>query len=639
MMSMMRETASGWVVKVLIGLLVLSFAAWGIGDIFTHAQRDTTIAKIGGTKITLGEFQQEYQQKISELKMMMGASYNPEFIKSLNMGQQTLNSLIDKTLITKESEALGLMIGEDAIQDEIRSNHNFQNESGRFDLAVFQRALQNAQISEKTYYDGLKMQIKAELMLGALSGKQMLPASLIQYTLSQKLEKREASVVVIPASSVGTIPEPSDKEINELYEQTKHTYTESEYREGKYITVPFADVLASVTVSPEDVSRSYKDRIEDFRQPEKRGLEQLLYDTKENAEKAYALLAEGKTVAEAANKFAPQNAGKLSLGELRKAELPAQAREIVFALKEKQFSKPVQSDFGWHIFYVLKIIPEGVSPLASVQARIEADLKQHEAEESLYKTVNTLTDSLAAGSSIEAAAKEVGLSVGIIPSIDKNGMTPQGKKVDSIPSYSNFVSTLFNTEEKNQSAITMAQDGSHFVVQTDKIVPERIKSLAEVKPLVISAWKQQRASTLLREKADALAASMQKLKPQEAIEASGLNVSLQSIGTIARDATKSEKIKTPLPVALVEQLFALSRSEVTSAVPAENGGYIIGVVNEILPPQNEDVAKATTERDQLAESLRQQYQGELYLQYIRFLRDKYKVQVYEDRLPTNLTNE
>ncbi len=638
MMSVMREKASGWVVKILIALLVLSFAVWGIGDIFTHAQRDATVAKVGNTKITRGEFQQEYDRKIADLKAAMRGNYNPEFIKSLNLGQQTLSSLVDKTLITKEAEALGLEIGEDALQDAIRTNPNFQNENGRFDLTSFQRALQNAQISEKEFYDGLRLQLKADAMLGAFSSKHLLPDALLSAKLSQTLETRDISLILIPTNAAGNPPTPSEQEIQAMYEETKHLYTESEYRSGQYIDLPFAGVLSSVTVSPEDIARAYQERVEEFRHPEKRGLEQLLYATQADAEKAHEAVVQGKSFTEVARNIAPQNKD-LALGERTKNEIPAPARETVFSLAINEYSKPIQSDFGWHIFRVTKIIAEGVRPLEEVKARIETDLRQHAAEESIYRTVNTLTDSLAAGASLENVAKEQGLNVKAISSINKDGMTPDGKKADGLPPYSNFTATLFATDENNQSPVTMADDGSYFVLQTTKIIPERVKSLTEVKPQIIKAWKERSAETTLREKSIALAEALKNENPAAAIKASGLNATLHSINNINRNATQVGALKDPLPPALMDQVFSIATGEATSAIPAGNGGYMIAVVSAVIPPQAQELEKATTERDQLVSSLEQQYQGELYMQYMAHLRDKYRVQLYPDRLPKDLANE
>jgi peptidyl-prolyl cis-trans isomerase D len=644
MMNALREQASGWVVKILLGLLVLSFAAWGIGDIFKSGGRDVTLAKVGDIRISRGVFEMEYQRKTNELRAMLGDSFSPEMLKSLKMDVQVLNMLVDQALVKKEADRLGVIVGDSEIQDAIRKNPDFKGPTGKFDLRTFQTVLDNNHTNEKHYYNSLRSQMSAEILLGTLSQQKLYPSVMTDSLVAHALERRSVDVLVIPSDTKIVVAAPSEEDVKKYYDAHKNNFTFLEMREGKYIDIRFEELLKSTIVPSEDIAKAYKERIEDYKRPETREVSQLLYDNEESAQKAYKVFeaSPAPNVQSVASAVAPLNKDKMDLGFVKKSDMPSEAADIVFSLKQGEYTKPISSDFGWHIFQLKSIKPEDIAPLSEVQPLIEKNLKQHTVEESIYATVNKLEDALAAGSSFEIAAKDMGLSVKSIPRINKNGQDDSGKKPEGLPAYSNFVSTLFNTDEKNQSAMTIADDGSYFVIETTKVTPERIKALDEVKSEVTAALEKQQKQTALLTKADTLAVDMKSTSVSEAIQKSGLNVRKVNAGTLTRASVESgadASAKLALPKALVEELFTLQTGKNTSAIKSADGGYMIGILKTISPATAQQIKDAGAERASVESGISKDYQNELYEQYMRYLRAKYEVVMYQDRLsnPSSIT--
>src|SRR5690349_9428579 len=140
MLQSMRSGAGGIFAKILLGLLVLAFVLWGIGDAIRNFGQDTTVASVGKLSITQNQVSQQMQRKVEQLRQQMGAKFNPDLLKGMDLAYLTLNSMIEQVLLEKEARAQGILVGDATIQDMIGQNPVFQTD-GKFDLQRFQMLL------------------------------------------------------------------------------------------------------------------------------------------------------------------------------------------------------------------------------------------------------------------------------------------------------------------------------------------------------------------------------------------------------------------------------------------------------------------------------------------------------------------
>jgi peptidyl-prolyl cis-trans isomerase D len=77
MLDALRQRATGWIAQVFIALLVVSFAVWGIADIFTGFRADE-VAEVGNTEITTTEFARQYDQAMQGMTRQMGRPMTSE---------------------------------------------------------------------------------------------------------------------------------------------------------------------------------------------------------------------------------------------------------------------------------------------------------------------------------------------------------------------------------------------------------------------------------------------------------------------------------------------------------------------------------------------------------------------------------
>ena len=155
----------------------------------------------------------------------------------------------------------------------------------------------------------------------------------------------------------------------------------------------FAQVTRDVTVSDEDIQKYYEKNKAQYSQPESRDVRHILVKTKKQADALYTQLQNGADFATLAKKFSEDTGSKANGGKLTisKGQTVAPFDQTAFLLKKNAISKPVKTEFGYHIIQPLSDKkPAKVTPLKEVKASIKQQLQQTQKNEAMTKWVDDL---------------------------------------------------------------------------------------------------------------------------------------------------------------------------------------------------------------------------------------------------------
>ena len=611
MLDKLRESAHGVFAKILLGLLVISFGIWGIGDVFRNGGGVSSIATIGKYNISEREYSAALRHKQNELLQKLGKNFNTDLLNKLGIGQIVLKDLIDTKLLANEIDALGLNVSDDEIGKAIINNPNFFDKDGKFDKNIYLTILRDNGLKEATYEEELRKDIATRLLIDTITSGVVVPENLAATLYKAEQEQRVADILVISPSAIKQIPAPSEQEVKAYYDAHNKFYLTPEYRTVSFVELKLADIANKIQVSDEEIKQSYEDRIAEFHRPEKRIAEQMIFTKEEDAKKALESLKKA-SFAEIAKSANIVNKGKTSLGAISKQELPADAAEELFALPENSVSKIVKSDFGWHIFVMGKKTPETTAPLAEVRGDLSKEIALKKAQETVAHLSNEFEDALAGGASFAVASEKIGQKITTLPKIGSDGKAIDGKKV-AIPNYDKFLEVAFATAEKEHSAAISNNDGSYLILQVDNINASSVRPLAEVKDKIISELKEEKKQELLKKLAETASKNFGKDITDKVIVSSG---------KIKRDSSAIEK--HALPKALVLDIFRSQIGANTKSYQAQNSDYMIASVKEVIP------ATAQPEKtvlDRIHTELRKNLANEVYENYINYLRGKYSVTI------------
>src|SRR5499433_3441050 len=143
----LRTASRNWLGKTIMatvmGLLIVSFAIWGIGDIFRGFGR-SSLAKIGHTEIGIEQFRQIYNERLQQIGRQIGRPISPDQARALGFDQQLLGSLISEHALDERARQLGLGLSDAEVARRIQEDPTFRGFTGQFDRSRFEQMIRSA---------------------------------------------------------------------------------------------------------------------------------------------------------------------------------------------------------------------------------------------------------------------------------------------------------------------------------------------------------------------------------------------------------------------------------------------------------------------------------------------------------------
>ncbi len=629
MLTKFRSILRGIGSKILMGLLILTFGVWGVEDMVRKSGENTTVATVGNIEISYIEYQRELRRETDNLRQRFGKALTPEILKNLNIEPNVLQRMVDNRLLILESKRMGILVSDEDIAKSIHKNQLLLDDKGKFSKKQFDGLLRSKGQTEKAFIQQLREEMAVSLLLDSFTGAISTPDNVAETLFSAREEQRKVEIYTVASSLISSIPVPNETQIKEYYDSHSSDFTAPEYRTISYVSITAEDAKKSNEFNKndtahKDIETAYHERIEEFKKPERRKVEQLLFANEDAARKAYDAIKSGKSFDEVAKTSNIMNPKTISLGLVERANILEDAADNVFSMEVGASSEPTKSSFGWHIFHVKEILPAATQPLEEVRALLEKEFEQQAIEEALTDLSKKIDDAIAGGSTLSEAAKEFDLKVISLPPIDKSGIGVNGVAEKTLPKYEKFLDTAFKTDEKTESALIAEKNGVNYIIRVEKIAPEHLLSLAEVRTKLIFAWTASEKKKQLAELAKKIAADFTKDSTRSA------SIKTNSLPTPATLVVSQKKdADNKLPPAIITDIFLRPVGSATSSVEQKNGDeYIIAIVKEIIPVvANEKDSKYAANITNIRNEYKRTVQNEIIQQYLRHLAKKYPISV------------
>ncbi|NQV47766.1 MAG: SurA N-terminal domain-containing protein [Rhodospirillaceae bacterium] len=613
MLGAIRKRSAGIVVKTLLGMLILSFALWGVADVFSPGGGDNSVATVGDAKIGPEQLRREYQREIERLSNALGTPLNDEQARMFGIVDGVLNRIVDRSLYDLAASGLGILVTDNIVRDDIRHFPGFKNENGEFDRNRFQQLLFSNRLSETAYVDMMRGDVRRAQLLSIFDGGE-ISTPMAETLYRHRNEKRIAESVSILMSSITDIPEPTEEDLAKYHKDNAGRYTAPEFRSLTAISLKAADLAKEIAVADEAVAAAYEDRLNEFSTPEMRTLEQIRLSDEEGAKKAHSLLGTGEKFAKVAKDLADMSDTDIELGQMSKAQMPPELADVAFNLVEGGYTAPIKTVLGWHILRLVSIEPAKQKPLSDVREKIATEIATEQALDALYGLANKLEDELGSGSTLEDAARAFNLPLVMIADIGRDGSDRNGKLVENLPG-SEFIGAAFNTPEGMESQLTEAGSDGYFIVRVDQVTAPQLTPLADVRNEVSEDWKKAKRAELAKQQADAM---VEKINGGEDLFKLAADKGLKVTTTAPFLRSGSGDLST----GLVDALFDIQKGKSVTDISGE--AYVVARVKEIVTVNAAaDQAAVTKVGNELATSLR----SDLMDQLARGLRTYYPVSI------------
>ncbi len=295
MLASLRNAAGTWVAKILLLLLVLSFAVWGISGQLANGFGGTSVVTAGGTVVSPIEYRLAYDRQLSVMSQQFGTRITREQAKALGIEDQVLAQLVAGAVLDEQASELGLGLSQDKLAKLTMDDPAFRGPDGRFNRQQFEYALRQIGMRPEDYLKNRAQVAIRQQIVEAVSDGLDAPDTFLRAVALYRGEDRTAEYIALPKSLVEPVEAPSDAILGSWFEANKAAYAAPEYRKIAYITLLPENIADETAITDEQIKEDYDNNIARFTTPETRTIEQLVFASPEAAQAALDSIKAGAT--------------------------------------------------------------------------------------------------------------------------------------------------------------------------------------------------------------------------------------------------------------------------------------------------------------------------------------------------------
>ncbi|GAA5646695.1 peptidylprolyl isomerase [Vibrio proteolyticus] len=516
MMERLREGVNSIAVKIILGLIILSFVFAGVGSYLVSGSSNAA-AKVGSTEIGRGEFEQAYQNERNRMQAQLGDYFStllsdPGYVQSFR--KSVLDRMINDVLLEQHAESLGLRVSDDQVRQMILEMPQFQSD-GQFDQEIYQAALRRAGFSPDSFAEYLRRDLVRNQLLTAIQGSDFSLKGEVEAQSKLITQTRDIRKLTLSLSDFADKVQLTDEEIQEYYQQNPERFTRPEQYKIAYIELSAQQMKDKLKVSDEEAQSYYNEHLDKYSSQAQRKVSHILIKDEKKADAVLAELKGGADFSEVA-KEKSEDIGSAesggSLGWIEQGVMDPAFELAAFGLKNPgDMSGVVKSDFGFHIIKLDDVKDAVAKPYSEVAASIKQELKDQIAVNEFYDLQTTLEKvAFESSDSLDDAAKAVGQTVHTTDFISQQD-APDVLKNQSVMQA--ITSPEVKEDGMNSEVIEVAPEHV-VVVRVDDSRPETVLPLEDVKEQVITQLSKVKGEQQALELAEQLVAELKDGKQE-----------------------------------------------------------------------------------------------------------------------------
>ena len=328
MMDKLAKAQKNWMSKLVLILTALSFMSlFGVSGYLTGAARNKPVIKVDDIRISQQQFSALFEQEQQMARSLFGDNLqiNDEIRNAMLQGlvqRELTNAIIERT-----ADKLNMHISDNLVRKIIYSQAEFLDANGNFSLERLRRVLSASGWTEQRYIDALKKDIVKQQLVQNPSVNMNVPKVLADGLAKVESQKKTFKYIVVDPAKVKIDRKITPEETEQYYEDFSTNFIEPEKRDVSFIVLSIDDMAKKVVPEEADIEAYYEENIGQFETPETRKILQMVFDSREDADKAMTELKSGKDFYAVAQETAGQDKETTDLGYVAKDLLIADMAE------------------------------------------------------------------------------------------------------------------------------------------------------------------------------------------------------------------------------------------------------------------------------------------------------------------------
>jgi len=434
MLTSIRENISGWIAWLIVILISIPFALWGVNSYF-EAQSTVVVAEGSGVEITDRQLKDTLDRQAQRLRSQFGAQVAARMVEDPAYKQQVLDSLIEQQLLREDIRDRGFRLSDAQLRQVIENTPDFQVD-GKFSADRYARLLSTSRATPAQYENSIRIEKAMGQLAAGLERSALVMPSRVNDLLSLKGQQRDVAYALFSPSAYVDKVEISDARIRQYYDENKERYRSPEMVSVDYVVLSVPGLAEDIEPDETRLKEYYEDNKDQYRTEEQRRARHVLIavtgkdeaDWTTARDKAQALAEKARGGADFAalakeNSDDPGSARKGGdLGFFGRGIMTAEFDKKVFSMATGEVSDPVKTPFGYHVIKLEEIRPASVKGFDEVRDQILEAVRREEAENRFYELAETFNNlAYEQPDSLEPAAEALNVKVQSSPLFSREG--------------------------------------------------------------------------------------------------------------------------------------------------------------------------------------------------------------------------
>ncbi len=632
MLQAIREKAQGWIAWVIVIMISIPFALWGIQE-YLGVGGEREVAVVDGEEITERMLDQRVRDFRDNMRLSLGEAYRADLFDDDALKQQVRDAMIEEFVLIKYARDWNLRASDAHVRSYIATIPAFQRD-GRFDQTIYEAAVRNRGLSRSAFEQSVRQQLILDQLRSGIRDTAFATDASVRAQAQMTEQQRQISYARIPASAYAAQVEVEPEALRAFYDAELDRYRTPERVKLDYLLLD-ADALTRFINADDAALRGYFDEHRgDFVVPEERAMRHILIALAPGADEAARQTAEqeaaavlqrlrdGEDFAALAKAHSDDPGSAANGGDLGWVEpglMVAPFEQAAFALDKGQISELVRTDFGFHIIQVTAIRGGGEADFESVRDKVDAAYRQFEAESLYFDYADRLEQAAYEHSaSLTPAAEALGLTVQSSAWLTRDGQLagPLGSPRVAAAAFSEDV-----LGEGHNSDLLEIGAQRAVVVRVAEHEPAGVRAFDAHRAQIEDDFTQQQAAAAA---VQAGAKAIERLADGAQLDqlAGDAGWTLEQAGLVGRDASG-------IPAEVLRTAFAVKSpgdGELAyTGVASVEGDYFVIAVGEVRDGDLDTLADATAEarRQQAA----QQFASAQMRETIESLRERTSIEL------------
>jgi peptidyl-prolyl cis-trans isomerase D len=511
MLSLMRKHATSWLIKIILGAIVVVFVLWGVGS--WTSQRSGRVATVNGDLITTDDYRVAYKRLIEQVRQNFGNNLNDELMKTLQLDKQALNQLIDRLLMRQAASELELRVSDQELSRSIRSISAFQT-GGVFDPRRYQGVLDRNDWTPEAFEISQRDSILTNKLNNLIAGSVKVSdqEAMEWYMWNDAMVNLDFFLLETDRYSEISV---SAEEIQKYFESRKESYKTEPALKVRYIKFEPKTWVSQVDIPDDEIQEYYDEHSSEFQNSKTVEARHILIAVDQDASTEKEAEAKGRIedilqkaragqdFAELAKQYSegPSKDKGGYLGTFKREAMVKPFTDKAFSMNSGEISDPVRTQFGWHLIKVEKVNEATTTPLTGAKDDIRKKLADKGAKQLAYDAAESVFDAAFEGRPLREIAADQKLAL-----ITTDFFTRQGPQ-KGVQDKSEFAKVAFDLPEEQVSEIQDLGDGYYLLEIVEKKAA-RIPELTEVEEKVKADLIREKKNERAKIDADALLSAL-----------------------------------------------------------------------------------------------------------------------------------